>query len=92
MTSPACPAGPQIVAQSTMGIEPLEEGTEETWDPKPDGPLPARGEFGAIRTSVPGVLIGELLPRSAKLMHKLSVIRSMRRWCGPMPSLVARTK
>lgn len=26
MTSPACPAGPQLVAQSTQAIESLEEG------------------------------------------------------------------
>ena len=50
---------------------------QETWDPKPDGPSPARGEFGAIATSVPGVRVSELLPRSAKIMHKLAVIRSM---------------
>jgi uncharacterized protein (DUF1501 family) len=50
---------------------------QETWDPKPDGPSPARGEFGAIATSVPGVRVGELLPRSARLMHKLAVIRSL---------------
>src|SRR5437667_9681559 len=50
---------------------------QETWDPKPDGPYPARGEFGAIATSVPGVRIGELLPHSARLMHRLTVIRSL---------------
>ncbi|MBI3464215.1 MAG: DUF1501 domain-containing protein [Planctomycetes bacterium] len=50
---------------------------QEMWDPKPDGPSPARGEFGAIATSVPGVIVSELLPRSAKIMHKLAVIRSM---------------
>jgi hypothetical protein len=50
---------------------------QETWDPKPDGPSPARGEFGAIATSVPGVRIGELLPRSAQLVHKLAIIRSL---------------
>jgi hypothetical protein len=50
---------------------------QETWDPKPEGPAPARGEFGAIATSVPGVRIGELLPRSARLMHKLAIIRSL---------------
>ncbi len=50
---------------------------QETWDPKPDGPSPARGEFGAIATSLPGVQISELLPRSARLMHKLAVIRSL---------------
>jgi hypothetical protein len=50
---------------------------QETWDPKPDGPSPARGEFGAMATSVPGVFVSELLPRSSRVMHKLSVIRSM---------------
>src|ERR1700720_4421916 len=41
---------------------------QETWDPKPDGPSPARGEFGAIATAVPGIHVSEILPRSAKLM------------------------
>src|SRR5215213_7478808 len=50
---------------------------QETWDPKPDGPSPARGEFGAIATSVPGVRVSELLPRSAQIMHRLAVIRSL---------------
>jgi uncharacterized protein (DUF1501 family) len=50
---------------------------QETWDPKPDGPSPARGEFGAIATSVTGVRFSELLPRSAQLAHKLAVIRSL---------------
>jgi hypothetical protein len=50
---------------------------QETWDPKPDGPHPERGEFGAIATSVPGVAFGELLPRSARLMHKIAVVRSL---------------
>jgi hypothetical protein len=50
---------------------------QETWDPKPDGPSPEKGEFGAIATSVPGVRISELLPRCAQVMHKLAVIRSV---------------
>ena len=50
---------------------------QETWDPKPDGPAPARGEFGAIATSLPGVHVSELLPHSARLMHQLAVIRSL---------------
>jgi hypothetical protein len=50
---------------------------QETWDPKPEGPAPARGEFGAIATSVPGVRVSELLPRLAQRMHKLAVIRSV---------------
>src|SRR5215813_11295395 len=50
---------------------------QETWDPKPDGPTPEKGEFGAIATSVPGVQVSELLPRCARIMHKLAVIRSL---------------
>jgi hypothetical protein len=50
---------------------------QETWDPKPGGPSPERGPFGAIPTSVPGVRFSELLPRSARLMHKIAVIRSL---------------
>lgn len=50
---------------------------QETWDPKPNGPLPERGEFGAIATSVPGAWISEMLPRCSRLMHRLTVIRSM---------------
>ncbi|MFO0950147.1 MAG: DUF1501 domain-containing protein [Isosphaeraceae bacterium] len=50
---------------------------QETWDPKPTGPSPERGEFGAIPTSVPGVHFSELLPRSARLMHRCAVIRSL---------------
>jgi len=50
---------------------------QETWDPKPNGPAPERGEFGAIATSVPGTHVSELLPHSARLMHKLAVIRSL---------------
>src|SRR5262245_28624348 len=50
---------------------------QETWDPKPDGPSPERGEFGAIATSVPGVRVSELLPRCARIMDRLAVIRSL---------------
>ena len=39
-------------------------GHMETWDPKPDAVAQFRGPFGAIRTSVPGVQFGELLPET----------------------------
>lgn len=50
---------------------------QETFDPKPEGPVDLKGEFGAIPTSVPGVQFSELLPRCASLMHKMAVIRAM---------------
>lgn len=48
----------------------------ETFDVKPDAPVEVRGELQSIATSVPGVRFGELLPRTAKLADRLTVIRS----------------
>jgi Protein of unknown function (DUF1501) len=48
----------------------------ETFDPKPDAPAEIRGEFGSVRTSVPGVHFCEHLPRMAKWMHCSTLIRS----------------
>lgn len=49
----------------------------ETWDPKPDAPAEIRGTFGAAATSLPGVFISGGLPKIAKLMHRIAVVRSM---------------
>src|SRR5256885_17197995 len=49
----------------------------ETWDPKPDAPKEYRGEFGAMPTKVPGIQICDLLPLSARIMDKWSIIRSL---------------
>src|SRR5262252_4163421 len=48
----------------------------ETFDPKPDAPAEIRGEFGSVRTSVPGVHFSEYLPRMAKWMNRSTLIRS----------------
>jgi hypothetical protein len=47
----------------------------ESWDPKPK--TDTGGPFRAIPTSVPGVHISELLPDTAKIMHKLALVRSL---------------
>jgi uncharacterized protein DUF1501 len=49
----------------------------DTFDPKPDAPSDIRGSFKAISSSVPGTHISELLPRTARVVHKFSIIRSM---------------
>jgi hypothetical protein len=49
----------------------------ETFDLKPDAPADTRGPFNPIETSVPGVRICEHLPRLAKEMHRVTLIRSM---------------
>src|SRR5690606_15207455 len=47
----------------------------ESWDPKPK--TPTGGPFRAIPTSVPGIHISELLPRTAMQMHHLTLIRGV---------------
>src|SRR5689334_15571794 len=47
----------------------------ESWDPKPNTQF--GGPFRAIPTSVPGLHISELFPRTAKLMHHLALVRSL---------------
>jgi hypothetical protein len=48
-----------------------------TWDPKPDAPADVRGEFAPIATNVPGLSIGELFPRMARVADKLCILRAM---------------
>ena len=50
---------------------------QELWDPKPDSPIEYRGPLGAIPTNVPGLRIGEMMPRMAKIMDKCVAIRSV---------------
>lgn len=47
----------------------------ETWDCKPN--TDTGGPFRPIATSAPGVQICELLPYTAKQMHRLSIVRSI---------------
>src|SRR5262245_58942263 len=47
---------------------------QETFDPKPEGPVELRGEFGAISSSLGDIRVSELLPRCATIMHKLATI------------------
>src|SRR5882762_383706 len=49
----------------------------ETFDPKPDAPAEIQGELKAIATSVPGLRIGERLPNIARVMDRVTVVRSM---------------
>src|SRR5437764_4550237 len=47
----------------------------ESWDPKPG--TNTGGPFQAIPTSVPGTHISELLPYSARQMHRLALVRGI---------------
>jgi hypothetical protein len=49
----------------------------DMYDLKPQAPAEVRGPFKPIATNVPGVRLCELLPRQAKLMDRLAIIRSL---------------
>ncbi len=49
----------------------------DTFDPKPGAPADIRGEFRPIATSVPGVQISEVFPNLARMMDRVTLIRSM---------------
>jgi len=50
---------------------------QDMWEIKTEAPQEIRGEFRPIATSVPGIQIGEVFQRLARLMHKSVVIRSV---------------
>jgi hypothetical protein len=54
----------------------------DTWDPKPDAPAEIRGPYRALTTSVPGVRMGELMPRLARLANRCCLVRSMSHGSG----------
>ncbi|HEX3657818.1 MAG TPA: DUF1501 domain-containing protein [Pirellulales bacterium] len=48
----------------------------DTFDPKPDAPVSIRGEFGVIKTAVPGTQFTEICPRMAKEAKRFAILRS----------------
>jgi hypothetical protein len=49
----------------------------ELCDMKPDAPLEIRGDLRPIRSSLPGLDVCELLPKMARVMDRMTVVRSM---------------
>ncbi len=50
---------------------------QDTFDLKPNAPAEVRGEFKPIATRVPGIQVGEHLPRLAAAADKLLLVRSL---------------
>jgi hypothetical protein len=48
----------------------------DSFDPKPDAPDDIRGKYAPIDTVVPGLKIGEKLPLTAKVMNRVTLVRS----------------
>ena len=53
---------------------------QDTFDPKPNAPAEVRGEFRTIPTALPGVRISEMLPRLARCMNRVALLRSLVGW------------
>lgn len=82
---------PQLLAAESVGsvamspvakrvIVILEQGGLshiDTWDPKPDAVAEHRSPFRPISTTVPGIQFTSLLARTARVAHKLAIVRSM---------------
>lgn len=49
----------------------------ETFDPKPEAPQEVRGPMSTIATSLPGIRLNECLPKTAALIDKVAIVRSM---------------
>ena len=56
--------------------------TQDMIDLKPNAASEVRGEFNPIATNVPGIRIGEHLPRMSKWMHKIALVRSLNHRAG----------
>jgi uncharacterized protein (DUF1501 family) len=50
---------------------------QETFDPKPFAPIEYRGDMKSIATKIAGERFSEMLPHTAKIADKITVIRSM---------------
>lgn len=49
----------------------------ETWDPKPEAPAEVRGDFNPAATAIPGTFVCEKLPQIARIVDRLTIVRSM---------------
>jgi hypothetical protein len=58
----------------------------ETYDPKPDVASEFRGPYSSIETRVPGLRLGELLPRHAQIADRFTILRSVAHTGGGHPA------
>lgn len=49
----------------------------DTFDPKPNAPAGVRSHYNVIDTSAPGIQICDQLPQTAKVMHEVSLVRTV---------------
>lgn len=83
----AVAGGPRPRAKNVLVL--LEQGGlshMDTWDPKPELALDNRSPYPPIPTSADGVQFTSLLAKTAKVAHKLAVVRNMNHKIGDHPT------
>ena len=70
----ADPVPPRSVIQVVLGGGP---SPMETFDPKPDAPSDFRSGVQPIATALPGVFLAESMPRIARSLDRMALIRGM---------------
>jgi uncharacterized protein (DUF1501 family) len=50
---------------------------QDTYDMKPDAPAEYRGMYRAIKTTVPGIVVGERFAEQSQVMQHMSLVRSV---------------
>ncbi len=75
----SAPAAPAKLSHKAIIMIYLSGGPshQDMYDLKMEAPLEIRGTFRPIQTNVPGIEIGEHMPRLAQMMDKFAVIRSL---------------
>jgi Protein of unknown function (DUF1501) len=74
---PTATASPKSVASCILIFYYGGPSHLDTLDPKPNAPAEVRGEYRTISTAVPGVRVCEHLPRMARLMDRVALVRSL---------------
>jgi hypothetical protein len=76
--APTTPAPRTAKAKNVILLYPFGGPSQlDTFDPKPDAPAEVRGAMKAIRTVVPGIDINEYLPNIARVMDRVTLLRSL---------------
>ena len=79
VTAPASATGPSVTPIRSCILIFYYGGPShlDTFDPKPNAPAEVRGEYRTIATAVPGVRICEHLPRTARMLDRVALVRSL---------------
>jgi hypothetical protein len=72
-------AGPARTRATGVILVFLEGGpsTIDMWDLKPEAPVEIGGQFRPVATSVPGARVCEHLPKLARVMDRVTLVRSL---------------